>query len=67
MMGADPSDIADVRAKWLDVIRRYRDEALKALDEEEEIAKKDNEVHRAAIEHYDVIQKELKVFFKEVH
>ena len=31
------------------------------------IAKKDNEVHRAAIEHYDVIQKELKVFFKEVH
>ena len=32
-----------------------------------QIARKDNEVHRAAIEHYDVIQKELKVFFKEVH
>ena len=31
------------------------------------IAKIDNEVHRAAIAHYDVIQKELKVFFKEVH
>ena len=26
------------------------------------LAKKDNEVHRAAIEHYDVIQQELDVY-----
>ncbi len=26
------------------------------------IAKKDNEVHRAAIEHYDIIQDELKEY-----
>ena len=28
------------------------------------LAKKDNEVHRAAIEHYDVIQQELDVYEK---
>ena len=27
-----------------------------------EIAKKDNEVHRAAIEHYDLIQEELREY-----
>ena len=26
------------------------------------LAKKDNEVHRAAIEHYDVIQQELDIY-----
>ena len=29
-------------------------------------AKKDNTVHRAAIEHYDVIQHEINVYFTEV-
>ena len=64
MMGADPSDIADVRAKWLNVIRKYRDEALKALDEEEEIAKKDND--EQGLEEIEVIKEMLRNLPQEI-
>ena len=64
MMGADPSDIADVRAKWLNVIRKYRDEALKALDEEEEVAKKDND--EQGLEEIEVIKEMLRNLPQEI-
>ena len=63
-LGADPSDIASVRAKWLDVIRRYRDDALKALDEEEEVAKTDND--EQGLEEIEVIKEMLRNLPQEI-
>ncbi|MBC8416918.1 hypothetical protein H8E06_01135 [bacterium] len=63
-LGADPSDIDSVRSKWLDVIRRYRDDALTALDEEEEIAKADND--EQGIEEIEVIKNMLRDLPKEI-
>ena len=63
-LGADSNDIASVRAKWLNVIRKYRDEALKALDEEEEVAKKDND--EQGLEEIEVIKEMLRNLPQEI-
>lgn len=64
VIGADISDIQNVRDKWLDVIRKYRNDALKALDEEEEVAKSDSD--EQGIEEIKVIKDMLRNLPQEI-
>ena len=63
-LGANPADIKSVRSKWLNVIRKYRNDALVALDEEEELAKKDND--EQGLEEVEVIKEMLRNLPQEV-
>lgn len=63
-LGADPANIKSVREKWLDVIRKYRNEALEALDEEEQIAKQDQDAQ--GIEEIEVIKEMLRNLPQEI-
>ena len=63
-IGADPADITSVRSKWLDVIRKYRNDALVSLDEEEQTAKQDQD--EQGLEEIEVIKEMLRKLPEEI-